>query len=902
MRLKAPQGVRRFFHEQMIRVRLSRTSLKKPPSPELGPTAETVPKTEASATPGLAADPAAESVSASRSGAIPGMDFPALLLRVLLFISPLYCFTSPRRPFIIYILIALTFAVCGFYKIFNGKLRLVSSPLDIAVFLLPGLALLSSIGAWDTGEAINLALLLSCCAAIYWIVSSLVDSLEALHGALIVFTASAASAAVLCLTKVFQEGTSYPFADALGVLSAAALLFSFYLRAASQGDTVALQANSVVSRKGGTVYQKARDPVLSAAGYLLILAITGINSAMIYLVLIFAIPLSLWKLPADERKEGLAHFLIYASMAFLVAGKVRLCLVSGAITAGWFWAVLGLLLVLALECIPIIHKKSGRRLRPWVIPAAFVLLTGLLLISSTTYLLNTPSYTSTQPAYCDVGYYIGEKLFKGRDALRIMVSSPRIFLQGTGGGGWEPLSHQYQSFYYQDLPPGAFLQAGVEMGLPGLITLIALWVLFFKGIKRTTARSVFDEEIDGAAWAAFTITKKASGVRSVSINRPTGKVGKVRTVRAAWAAGTVGTAGATWAVFTAALVVGFCSLWQCTLSIPPVSLFLFTLFGLGKALDNFSIRPPLSPGDPDSPMGKIFDSTSIPERLAPTSLKKLPQYLAVGGAALLVIIISLNIYAGEAFSITARQALKKGDSQAAVINYQKAVEKDPLNATYHKELGRLCLENGTQGAKDAQDAQNAKDTKDAKNAEALKLASNQLRKGVHLARGDAELRVLFASSLFQRGQPEEGVRQLETAVLLRPLEQQFYEDLALGYVTAGRLLLDESTQKKRARTYLRRARGIPQLLEKRSALINKRHLRFWSGAPYLGITPKIQLYCGQAAVLLGDPQAARHYLEQAALDVSLKEEAELWQGLIPPPENTNPSGDTSYSSSFPGSP
>jgi hypothetical protein len=164
-----------------------------------------------------------------------------------------------------------------------------------------------------------------------------------------------------------------------------------------------------------------------------------------------------------------------------------------------------------------------------------------------------------------------------------------------------------------------------------------------------------------------------------------------------------------------------------------------------------------------------------------------------------------------------------------------------------------------------------------------------------LARGDAELRVLYASTLFQSGQPEEGVRHLETAVLLRPLEQEFYEDLALGYVTAGRLLLEKPTrsdqpaQKKRAHTYLQkdmarpyllRAKGIPQLLEKRKAQINKRHLRYWSGAPYLGVTPKIQLYCGQAAALLGDKQTACYYLEQAAQDASLKAEAESLLELL----------------------
>ena len=653
VQLRAPQAVRRFIHEQRIRVRLSRAGLKKPHSSEPGPAAaaDTSPETLTQAA--SAADsgagpghrPNTDTKPKTRilqqlllqTGVLPDIDLPewgtaltALLLGVLLFSSPLYCFTSPRQPLPLYILTALAFAVFGFYRISKGELKFIRSPLDTAVFLLPGLALFSGVGAWDTGEAVNLALLLSCCAALYWIVSSLVDSPEALCAILTVFTASAAATSVLCLTAIFQEGVSYPSADALGALLAAALLITFYLRTAHQGNTAS-----------------RLHPALSAAGYLILLAITGINSVMLYIVLIMGIILSLWKLPTGERKKGIAHFLIYASMAFIFAGKVKLCLESGAVTAGWVWAALGLILVLALEYTLIIYQRSSRRLRPWVLPGAALLLCVLLLSSSTSYLRSNPSHPSGQAGSGDVHYYIEERLLKGRDALRIMVSSPRILLQGAGGGGWEPLSQQHQSFYYQDSPPGAFLQAGVEMGLPGLIILITIWILFFKGIKRTTSQSDLAEELNGTAWAA----------------------------RASWAADTPKAAEAAWPILTAALALGCCSLWECTLFMPALSLFLFTLFGLGQALDR----------------------QFMPERSRPASSKKLIQYLGIGCAALFVVIISWNFYTGESSAITARNALQKGDTQAALINYEKAVQKNPLNASYRKELGKLYLENGTQG-------------------------------------------------------------------------------------------------------------------------------------------------------------------------------------------------------------
>ena len=45
-----------------------------------------------------------------------------------------------------------------------------------------------------------------------------------------------------------------------------------------------------------------------------------------------------------------------------------------------------------------------------------------------------------------------------------MATSPGTLLLGSGGGGWPALSHLHQSFYYEAPVPGAFLQAGVELG------------------------------------------------------------------------------------------------------------------------------------------------------------------------------------------------------------------------------------------------------------------------------------------------------------------------------------------------------------------------------------------------------------------------------------------------------
>ena len=128
------------------------------------------------------------------------------------------------------------------------------------------------------------------------------------------------------------------------------------------------------------------------------------------------------------------------------------------------------------------------------------------------------------------------------------------------------------------------------------------------------------------------------------------------------------------------------------------------------------------------------------------------------------------------------------------------MHKELFNAEYRKELGKIYLKYGQPihsvgtarsygGAQSGSPVTgiNSFAPNSCHDTNALYLAREQFKQGIHLARGDAELRTLYASTLLQTGQPEEGVCQLETAVLLRPLQQDLYENLALGYVTAAQM-------------------------------------------------------------------------------------------------------------------
>jgi len=1199
--------------------------------------------------------------------------FAALLLGALLFISPLYSFVFSQEPLPAYMLAAVAFAVHACNKIRKGKLDLFGSRLNTALFILPLLALFSSIGSWDTRGAVGLFLLLSSCFAAYWLTSSLAASPAAARGLLLVMIAGGAAASILMLTPIAQGSIANELLYSVGAILSASYLcctcfMSYYETVGNQthlitsstagldsdyqtplsaGSTISPGSNdqtpftaaSATSRSDyltsinpiitlsnyqtpinpTKIHQQKHsklphktiktliNPTLFAAGYFILMSVTALGSVLTYAAILLGIALLLYGLAPAMRKNTLGIILIQGASVFLVIRPVQESLAAGSSLSGWLWAGTDLLISIALlntwhrlkkyakpytdegpytvkehypgkepqiseeldtskkpytsndfhlsielnpsQTTPAAgyrkalqrkpHRRGTRRLRPWVIPTAAVFLFLVILISGFQNIPLLCKQTAGQQPYP-----LAELMLRSRDGLKAMATSPRTLLLGAGGGGWQALSHMHQSFYYEAPVPGAFLQAGVELGIFGLLAFCAAWSIFINKMKqllkasRLKAHSIKDSSVWLSSEKKAVITATAVGV----------------------------------------LALGCHLILWCGFS-PAASLYLFVLFGLGNCLSSrllpqtndkraktvhissilrrsklmqwsgflrwttlFSMskhnpKPKLIPwlkhirrpkfiprlaffrkpvlihrpglrssrlrlpklrlprlrlpkviitGTclPKITISKAFSKISIGSRLHKISLSKhrfrliliglsvssdnkgsinlndiknsmngervssglkgsarctslrlflsIPlawaksaaansqrlarntaKYLTVLAVAVLIFNLSWGIWLGEKSARTAAYALEKGDIPAALHNMEKAARLDPFNSSYHKQLGMLYLERGSvnglpkngvsSGTSKSNKALSAESNKasnenmnrtsnrasnktitkssngtptsetlskassgdagrslsgvfpEALNGESkrgsdeqenLKKAVFHFQRGLRLSRGDVELRVLYAEALLQMGKVEEGAAQLKEAIKLRPLQQNLYEYLSLGCLTAGRFLLEQAqipekalqetadqnqqknltitldktqpenlekdpqetititldknhkeslneptakTQTKtpantallnKARSYLKAALRVPEELEKRRARINKNHLIYWRGSPYLGITPKIQLYSGEAAALLGDwPQAVR-YLNKAARDASLRPEALLWKGLV----------------------
>jgi len=96
------------------------------------------------------------------------------------------------------------------------------------------------------------------------------------------------------------------------------------------------------------------------------------------------------------------------------------------------------------------------------------------------------------------------------------------------------------------------------------------------------------------------------------------------------------------------------------------------------------------------------------------------------------------------------------------------------------------------------EALNGESKRGSDEQENLKKAVFHFQRGLRLSRGDVELRVLYAEALLQMGEVEDGAAQLKEAVKLRPLQQNLYEYLSLGYLTAGRFLLEQAQTQEKA--------------------------------------------------------------------------------------------------------
>jgi Tfp pilus assembly protein PilF len=768
----------------------------------------------------------------------------AALLAVLLFYPPFFrglYFDQELLP--THIFTAVLFAFFAFYKIYRREPLFSRHPLDCAVVLLLILYIASSIGAWNTRDALGAVLKMTNYAAVYWLLSYSLRSVKAGRNYLLVFFACGVGVALLGLgaalgtfhyNDAFVNGRVYSslqYPHTLAAFLTAMNLFGLYL------------------------WAEARPPaakvLLAAGNYLLFLTILGTQSQGAFIFYPIAFLILLIGLPGNMRKRILGQFVLQVAASAAVYGGFMACANGGARAAGWLWLLAGAALVsllqLAWNHLEQRAAAAANKKRPWRRIAVGVFLVLAIVGGGYALLKNTPNSTASenQAAWRSWAQRIQtislkqrqaqERILFSRDAFRIMASSPRNALLGAGGGGWKALHHQFQEYY--SVPTEVrnhFLQLGVETGFPGLLTFIAIWVLFLLSTRR--AMHPPDD-------------KPRHEIRSLS-----------------------------WTVCSGALALGMYSLIDFNLSLSAVAILLWGLFGLGRGLERLSGLA----AEPRAVEVKGKERRKRSKQQPETwRQSRTFQGVVVSVIFCTYFFISVNLILGQKYAQAATESLKNNmqDTQAATSNLEAAINHDPWTSSHRSTLANLLLYNYQ--------------TMEQKDTALIKKAQDNLETAVRNDRGNEELRILYAQALFNSGSVDEGLQQLEKAVQLVPLLQNNYEYLAAGYMNAGRFMLEQAEQQRetneqtgdmeklreKGRKYLQSAAAVPDRLEKRMAAVPQKYLDYWSIQPYLEVTPSISLNAGKSLVLLGSWQQADPYLNAALEDSQLQSEANLWRGL-----------------------
>lgn len=754
----------------------------------------------------------------------------AIFLGLLLFYPPYFrglFFYQELLPTHVYT--AMLFALFAFYKIYKKEPIIEQHPLDIAALILLFLYLTSSCNAWSARDALGMLMKMANYTAVYWLLAYSIRTLNGVRGYLGVFAASGAGVALLGLgaaigtfhyKDAFVGGRIYSslqYPNTLAAFLTAINLLSLYLAAETR--------------------RKAVRVLLGVANYLMFLAFLGAQSRGAMLIYPLALLLLLAGLPGRLRLGALMQLLLQLVSSLAVFGSLMGNAGGRHQPAGWAWllagAALAVLLQLAWNALEGQRTKnsgeSGRRLKPWVLPVAAVI--ALALVAGGGYLAASRSTAAGGLAPKDWLQRVRsislqddnarERLIMSRDALRIILASPANALLGEGGGGWNATYKQYQDYqYFTTEVHNHFLQVGVETGIPGLLAFIAIWICFFACIFKAVRRYRRSGE-DGAR-------------------------------------------GLAWALGIGAAALGAHSLIDFNLSLGAVAIFLWSLFGMGRALER---------------TGRTWPGDRVVEMPQPGWWRTQAfKGCVVGVLAGALFFISLDLAMGQNYAAAADAAIKNQDLDGAIRSLEQAVSHDPWTGAYRTELAQLLLYRLTQQIDTGQ----------------LSEAQQQLQEAVRMNRGDGEIRLLYGQALFRSGKFRQGLAQFEQAARLMPFNQQAYNNLAAGYQTAGYYLLSqaglqqsksgglsEDLQKEAANAseYLQKCLQVPARLQSKMAAVPEQHLKLWKGAE-LEISPLIELKTGEAAALLGRYAEAEKHLLAAEKDRSQQEEARLWRGLV----------------------
>ncbi len=300
-----------------------------------------------------------------------------------------------------------------------------------------------------------------------------------------------------------------------------------------------------------------------------------------------------------------------------------------------------------------------------------------------------------------------------KDALKIIKDYPII---GAGGGGWASLYFMYQSYmYWSTQTHNYFMQLWIEAGTLGLLIMLAFVGLFIIGLYRCSFRKNTDKDGDEE--------ESRDSILAAMLG-------------------------------TAVLSLLGHSIIDFDLSLSSISLMMWALIAFFM----------------------IVSRNTLEENQV---ILKRHRY-EFGSMALIsigIFILVINLQVGYLNEREAVAALKEKDSKAAVTYLEKAVKRDPFNASYRIDLGRV-YDNMAVEIKDGK--------KQVIDKAMFEKAEEMMKKALELEPYNSQLYANAAAFMISsRGNIDKGLEYLDKSIEVQPLRSQNYQQKADVYYQLG---------------------------------------------------------------------------------------------------------------------
>ncbi len=727
-------------------------------------------------------------------------------LAILLFLPPYFrglYFQSDQEWALIFAAVVFWFA--WLWKWYKRDYSFISSPLDYFVLLLPVLYLNSALQAVNYGCAVDEVVKTVLYFLVYWLSVKLSrDETDVATILKVIYISAvgvalaglATAAGIIYIKDGFMIGrifSTFQYPNALASFLAALTIIGIYLwLAAGWPKTGKSSKKETLKNTLGWLNSINISQFLYASGNFLIFTVllgTKSNGGLIVFAIIFVIYMI--GLPKGNKIKAISHFVMFG-VPSLIAIWLFLSTVVDNRAGALLWILFGLVLTLAGQWLyELGDRKSWLE---WIsIHKNKVILASIILFVAAvaSFLLLNGDAGILEKIKTGLRLRnLTERSIFYKDALSMILDRPYL---GWGGGGWKEAYRTYQSYLYVSSQVHSYyVQVALETGILGIIALIGIWVSFFI----TSFRAYFSRQDHETRLLVWTVTM-------------------------------------------AALLIGLHAAIDLDLSLSALSLVLFSMFGITRAIGIYSRDPEKNPDKNKSykPLNyKIFLGFTIP--------------------TVLIIVCTSCLAASNSFASQADKYLVNQDIEPGTVYLQKAIAYNPLKAELHFNLSQVYKYQG-------------------KAEESLAEA----RISVDNSKYNPENHMNLAKQYRYLGRVKEAVDCSEKAVRLAPYMIESYEGLAGVYLTAGINELGVGNLET-AKMYFDNTVKIPATLDEKMGSLDDERKKLWKDAPYLAPTPEILVKLGAARYFLRDWDAAESNLLEALKNDNTSEEAMLWLCIL----------------------